>query len=394
MTEERSDGGSVAATAGSAQPRRVGFVWHELYGWHDTGTAAGLPEPGLHVQPYRNFESADSKVRLASLIRATGYDQNLVSLAPVAIEVDDLKRVHTERHIESIRRQSEQPGGGDGGDGYTPFGSGAFEIARLAAGGTWRAVSAVLSGEVQHAYALVRPPGHHAEADLGRGYCLFANVAVAVRKALAEGGVRRVAVVDYDVHHGNGTQQAFYDDPNVLTISIHQQNLFPQDSGEFDERGDGPGRGANINVPLYPGSGNGVYLAVIDQVVAPALRRFRPDLIMIASGFDASALDPLGAMTVTAGGYGRMATALRDLADELCDGRLVFSHEGGYSAEHVPYCGLAVFEALTGVPSGFDDPWQVLIPYPHQEQPRPDLLVPVHHAAALVADVPTGDQGS
>ncbi len=390
MTGQRDDGVAAAAADGSAPPRRVGFVWHELYGWHDTGTAAGFLEPGLHVQPYRNFESADSKVRLASLLRATGYDRNLVPLAPVAIEVDDLTRVHTERHVESIRRQSEQPRGGDGGDGYTPFGSGAFEIARLAAGGTWRAMSAVLSGEVEHAYALVRPPGHHAEADLGRGYCLFANVAVAIRKALAEGAARRVAVVDYDVHHGNGTQQAFYDDPNVLTISIHQQNLFPQDSGELDERGTGAGHGANINVPLYPGSGNGVYLAVIDQVVAPALRRFQPDLIVIASGFDASALDPLGAMTVTAGGYGRIATALRDLADELCDGRLVFSHEGGYSAEHVPYCGLAVFEALTGVPSGIDDPWQPLIPYPHQEQARPDLLVPVHRAAALVADVPAG----
>lgn len=388
VTGGRADGESAVDVDAASVPRRVGFVWHELYGWHDTGTAAGIPEPGLSVQPYRNFESADSKVRMASLVRAVGYDRHLVSLEPVAIGVDDLTRVHTVRHVESIRQQSEQ-GGGDGGDGYTPFGSGSYEIARLAVGGTWRALSAVLSGEVDHAYALVRPPGHHAESDLGRGYCLFSNIAVAVRKALAEGMARRIAIVDYDVHHGNGTQQAFYDDPNVLTISVHQQNLFPQESGEFDEQGVGDGRGANINVPLYPGSGNGVYLSVIDLVVAPALRRFRPDLIVVASGFDAAALDPLGAMTVTAGGYGRLATALRDLADELCDGRLVFSHEGGYSAEHVPYCGLAVLEALAGVPSGVDDPWQVLIPYPHQEQPRPDLLVPVHRAAELVAEVPT-----
>jgi acetoin utilization deacetylase AcuC-like enzyme len=372
----------------SAGSRRVGFVWHELYGWHDTGTAAGLPTPGLSVQPYRNFESADSKVRFASLIQATGYERHLVRLTPSPIEVADLLRVHTERHVESIRVQSEA-GGGDGGDGWTPFGPGSFEIARLAAGGTWRAVAAVLDGDVDHAYALVRPPGHHAEHDLGRGYCLFANIAVAVRRAIAASQVRRVAIVDYDVHHGNGTQQAFEDDPNVLTISVHQQNLFPQDSGELVERGTGQGIGANLNVPLFPGSGNGVYLAVLEHVVAPALRRFRPDLIVVASGFDASALDPLGAMTVTASGFGRLAAGLRSLADELCAGRLVFSHEGGYSAEHVPYCGLAVLEALTGVPSGIDDPWEILIPYPHQEAARPDLMAPVERAAELVAEVPS-----
>jgi acetoin utilization deacetylase AcuC-like enzyme len=161
------------------------------------------------------------------------------------------------------------------------------------------AFDAVISGKAPNAYALVRPPGHHAIADLGMGFCLFANAAVPIMHARAMHGVGRIAVVDWDVHHGNGTQAAFYGDPDVLTISLHQDNLFPPNSGALDENGEGAGKGYNLNIPLPPGCGNGAYLEAFAASCVPALERFKPELIVVASGFDASGVDPLGRMMVS-----------------------------------------------------------------------------------------------
>jgi acetoin utilization deacetylase AcuC-like enzyme len=336
--------------------RTTGYVWHERYGWHDTGSFAGIVPPGPTVQPFHNFESPESKTRFNSLVEVSGLIDHLTKLRPRLATEEDVLRVHTPRHVEHIRTQSEQLIG-DAGDGWSPFGRGAYEIALLAAGGTITATEAVLTGAVDNAYALVRPPGHHAERDLGMGYCLFANIPVAIEWARAHHGVERIAVVDYDVHHGNGTQHIYEDDPDVLAISLHQDRLFPQDSGMVDETGTGEAQGTTINVPLPAGSGNGAYLASLERVVAPALRAFRPQLIMVASGFDASAVDPLGGMTVTSSAYRSIATTLVGLAEELSDGRIVFSHEGGYSPVYVPYCGLAVLEAMSGVETGVPDPY-------------------------------------
>jgi acetoin utilization deacetylase AcuC-like enzyme len=189
------------------------------------------------------------------------------------------------------------------------------------------------------------------------GYCIFANIAVAIEWARANRGVQRIAVVDYDVHHGNGTQSIFEADPDVLTISLHQDRLFPPDAGMRHEQGIGEGFGSVINIPMPAGCGNGAYIDAIDRVVAPAVRAFAPELILVASGFDASAADPLGRMSVTAAGYRAIAERLVVLARDVCDGKLVVSHEGGYSAVYVPYCGLAVLEALSGVHTGVKDPF-------------------------------------
>jgi acetoin utilization deacetylase AcuC-like enzyme len=207
----------------------------------------------------------------------------------------------------------------------------------------------VLDGTVENAYALTRPAGHHALPDAAMGFCLFGNAAVGVHHARQARGIDRVAVVDWDVHHGNGTQAAFYDDPSVLTISVHQDNCFPPGSGLVAETGEGEGEGYTINVPLPPGSGDGAYLATFEQIVVPALERFQPELVIVPSGFDASALDPLGRMLLSPRGYGRIAELTVAAARRLCDGRLVAEHEGGYSAELVPFCGLAVMEALSGI---------------------------------------------
>ncbi len=340
--------------------RRTGYVWDERYAWHDTGTHAGIFPSGGFVQPYRNFESPESKARMASLVEVSGMIGNLVRIPVRPVTEEDLLRVHTPGHVERIRIQSEAEGG-DAGDGFSPFGRGSYEIAKLAAGGTLAAAEAVLDGAVDNAYALVRPPGHHAEPDQGRGYCLFANVPVAIEALRASGRVRRVAIFDYDVHHGNGAQKIFWDDPDVLAISVHQDRLFPTDSGLVGEQGGGAGAGRNINVPLPAGSGDGAYWSVVDEVAAPAIRAFQPELIMVSSGFDPSAFDPLGRMSVTSGGFKGIAERLLALADEVCGGRIVFSHEGGYSPVHVPFCGLAVLEALTGVDTGVEDPVNISV---------------------------------
>ncbi|MYW02701.1 class II histone deacetylase [Streptomyces sp. SID3343] len=340
----------------------TGYVYHEMFAWHDTGTSAGLfrSDPRAGVQPLIHFENSETKRRIHELIVVSGLIDHLTRIAPRPATEDEILRVHDRAHLERIKAESERPGGGDAGDGLSPFGQGAYDIAALAAGGAIEAVDAVLAGRVDNAYALVRPPGHHAEPATGMGFCLFGNLAIAAHHAMHVYGLERIAVVDWDVHHGNGTQKAFYDDPRVLTISLHQDELFPPRSGYRSERGEGAGRGYALNVPLPPGTGDGGYLYAMDRAVVPALTRFRPELILVASGFDAAAMDPLGRQLLTSEGYRALTGRLLDVAAQSCGGRLAMSHEGGYNPAHVPFCGLAVIGALARVPT-IEDPFQAVV---------------------------------
>jgi acetoin utilization deacetylase AcuC-like enzyme len=355
----------------------TGFVFHELYLWHNTWNWALVFPPGLTVQPGEHAENPETKRRFKNLVEVSGLIDHLVPIRPRPATEAEILRFHTPGHLARIRGMSAA-GGGDASE-LTPFGSGSYEIALLAAGGTIEAVDAVLAGRVRNAYALVRPPGHHATQDVGMGFCLFGNVAIAVMHAQAARGLGRIATVDWDVHHGNGTQAAFYDTPEVLTISLHQDNLFPARSGGLHERGSGRGEGYNLNIPLPPGCGDGAYVEAFRRVVIPALDRYRPDLIVVPSGFDASGVDPLGRMMVSAEGFRQMTRLLMDAADRLCGGRLVMSHEGGYSAMYAPYCGLAVLEELSGHRTGVEDPWA-----PHIAAWGQQALQP-HQAAAIAA---------
>ena len=368
----------------SGNDPQTGLVWHERMMWHDTGSGASELPAGGWLEPGEHSENPATKRRFKNLLDATGLTDQLFLLAPRPASVAELQRVHTGAYIEKIRQLSAGHGGDAGSE--SPFGNGSFEIAQLAAGGTITAIDAVLDGTVANAYALVRPPGHHALPDLGMGFCIFANVAVGVRHAQAERGVGRVAVVDWDVHHGNGTQAVFWDDPSVLAISLHQDGLYPARSGLLDQRGVGAGVGATLNVPLPAGSGTGAYLAALDRVVLPALDAFAPELIVIACGFDAGALDPLGRMMLPAAAFGTMTERLLDAAGRLCSGRLVASHEGGYSAGHVPFCGLAVIEALSGLSAGVEDPFSYLAHVTGQEI-EPHQQTAVDAAVELVPGV-------
>jgi acetoin utilization deacetylase AcuC-like enzyme len=308
------------------------------------------------VQPFTHMENAETKRRIHELIVVSGMINHVVRIEPVAASEADILRCHTQEHLSFIQAGSQLPKGGDAGDGVSPFGHGGYEIALLAAGGIMKLADAVIDGSVRNGYALVRPPGHHATPEQGMGFCMFNNIGIAARHLQSQRNVGRVAIVDWDVHHGNGTQAIFYNDPSVLTISLHQDNCFPPNSGLVGDNGEGKGKGYALNVPLPPGSGNPAYEYAMTQVVAPALRAFQPDVILVSSGFDASLMDPLARQMVTTAGYRRLTEILMEVADEVCGGRIAMAHEGGYNPVYVPFCGLAVMEQLSGV-KVLDDPF-------------------------------------
>jgi acetoin utilization deacetylase AcuC-like enzyme len=194
--------------------------------------------------------------------------------------------------------------------------------------------------------------------DRAMGFCFLNNVAIAARYGQRRYQLRKIAILDWDVHHGNGTQSAFYSDPSVLFISLHQENWYPAGWGAIDQIGEGEGEGYTINIPLPPGTGNAGYLAAVDRIVLPAIRHFEPELILISAGQDANAVDPLARMLVSADGFREMATRIAELADEVCGGRLVAVHEGGYSEGYAPICTWAVVEGLSGIRTGFEDPYR------------------------------------
>ncbi|MFA5605763.1 MAG: class II histone deacetylase [Leucobacter sp.] len=350
----------------------TGYLWDERFIWWDQGHAAEFIPAGGWVEPgLEHAENASVKQRFANLVGISGLRQHLTPLTPRPATREELLRFHTPDYLDRMKALSDTTGG-DAGES-APFMPGAFEIAQLAAGGVITAAEAVLAGEVDNAMAIVRPSGHHAEADRGRGNCMFGNAVIAIRHLQATRGVGRVAVVDWDVHHGNGTQSAFYEDPSVLTVSLHQDRYYPHDSGFVEEIGEGPGEGTALNIPLPPGTGPGGYLAAFEDVVMPALAAYRPEFIVNVMGFDSSALDPIGRQMLNSESYREMTRLLMQAADDTADGRLLCIHEGGYSPAYVPFCGLAVLEQLSGHRTEVVDPfyealsnWAGLDLQPHQ----------------------------
>jgi acetoin utilization deacetylase AcuC-like enzyme len=314
-----------------------------------------LPTGGF-VQPGGGLpENPETKRRLKNLIEVTGLSRELAVQSADPVTQDDMLRVHPAHYVDAFKALSDEKGGELGL--RTPFGKGGFDIAALSAGLVKAAVFAVLQGQVRNAYALSRPPGHHCLPDFPNGFCLLANIAIAIRAAQAAGLARRIAVVDWDVHHGNGTEAIFFEDADVLTISLHQDRNYPLDTGAAADRGRGAGLGANINVPLPPGTGHNGYLAAMNRIVVPALTRFKPDLIIVACGYDAAAIDPLGRMLATADTFRMMTRQMMQTAASLCNSRLVLAHEGGYSEVYVPFCGHAVLEELSGSAITAPDPF-------------------------------------
>jgi acetoin utilization deacetylase AcuC-like enzyme len=334
----------------------TGYLYDERFLKHDTGTSLQPLPPDRPLEPVEHPSSARITRRTNALVAGSELYPKLVPLEARPATEDELAYYHTRDHIDRIRKLAESGGGQAGRDGEdAPMSSESWEAALLAAGSAIAAVDAVLNGTVRNAFALIRPPGHHAMADEAMGFCLFNNVVIAARHAQRVHGLRRVMILDWDVHHGNGTQAAFYEDPDVLFISFHQDDWYPAGWGTVDQVGEGAGEGRTVNVPLPAGTGTQGYLDAMRRVVLPIARQFRPELILISAGQDPSMVDPLGRMMVNAEGFRLMAEMMRDLAEKVCDGRLVAIQEGGYSPEYVPYCILRVIEGMTGERTAIPD---------------------------------------
>ena len=336
----------------------TGFFWDERCFWHTGGNYAFLAPVGGLVQPPTGAglpENPETKRRMKNLMEVTGLLAELQSGSAPPVTREDLLRVHPARYLDTFQRMSRD-GGGELGL-RTPFGPDGFDIACLSAGLAKAAVFATLKGEVDNAYALSRPPGHHCLPDFPNGFCLLNNIAIAVEAAKAAGLADRIAVVDWDVHHGNGTEAIFYDRADVLTISIHQERNYPRDSGDFEDRGSEAGEGYNLNVPLPPGAGHATYVEAMERLVVPELEAFRPDAIIVACGFDAAGTDPLSRMLAGTNTFAEMTAMMMAAADDLCDGRLTLVHEGGYSEVQVPFCGHATVATLAGSRTDAPDPF-------------------------------------
>ena len=347
----------------------TGFFWDERCFWHAGGNYAFTVPLGGLVQPFAAGglpESPETKRRLKNLMDVTGLSRELDMRGADSATHEDLLRVHPAHYIDEFKRLSDA-GGGELGR-RTPFAKGGFEIACLSAGLAKTAVEAVLKGDLHNAYALSRPPGHHCLPDFPNGFCLLANIAIAIEAAKARGLAQRFVVLDWDVHHGNGTEHIFYERDDVFTISIHQEGNYPLDTGALSDRGRGAGNGYNLNLPLPAGAGHTAYLHAMDSIIVPQIEAYAPDIIIVACGFDASAIDPLARMLATAETFREMTLRIKAAAERLCDGRLVLVHEGGYSEVYVPFCGHATLEALSGSKITAPDPIAVAL---NTRQPGP-----------------------
>ena len=319
---------------------RVGVVFSERYLEYDLGF--GHPE-----RPQR--------LRSALRVLEPYFDRpEVVLLEPFMASEEDLLRVHASSYVKMIRGMSVH------GTAYltadTPVPKGVYEIARLSAGGAIKAGDAVAKGEVDRAFALIRPPGHHAGRDYGGGFCYFNNIAIMIEYLRSVHGFKRFAILDWDVHHGNGTQDIYYEDPTVLYFSTHQYPLYPG-TGMLDEIGRGEGEGYNVDVPLPPGSTGADFLYVVNQLFAPIVREFRPDAICVSAGYDAYFRDPLASLRFAIRTYAEAGRLVASLADELCGGRVVVVLEGGYDLDGVSKGVLATVLALAGL-DGVEEPYR------------------------------------
>jgi acetoin utilization deacetylase AcuC-like enzyme len=285
----------------------VGFVYDPVYLKHDTG---------------QHVENAGRLEAIMACLEKTGLSRELVPIEPRVASLAELALVHDEQYVSSIQEVARRGGGWLDPD--TVMSAGSYEAAIYAAGGALAATEAVMADAVSSAFALVRPPGHHA-----------------MRRR------ERVAIIDFDVHHGNGTQEAFYENPQVLYVSAHQSPFYPG-TGDIEETGGGAARGTKVNIPLPAGCGDEEYLAVFEQVVVPVVRRFQPQLIMTSAGYDNHWADPLAMMQVTITGFARMAGIVKGLAEEFCHGRIIICLEGGYHLPALAGSVKATFDVLLG----------------------------------------------
>jgi acetoin utilization deacetylase AcuC-like enzyme len=302
---------------GSRTPPRTGLISDEIYLKHDTG--AGHPE------------RAERLVAIRERLERTGLLSRLALIKPRAASAESIALVHHPQYIDHIR-QVCRAGKGSVDSLDTAASADTYDVALMAVGGVQSAIDAVMEGRIKSAFCAVRPPGHHALKDRAMGFCFFNNVAIAARYIQNKQRLAKVLIVDWDVHHGNGTQAIFYDDPTVFYFSTHQSPFYPG-TGGADEKGEGRGLGFTLNVPLPAGSGDAEYTKTFEESLKPAAAAFQPDFVLISAGFDAARNDLLGRMNLTPEGYAQLTRIVKAIAQQYCRGRLVSVLEGGYNLE-------------------------------------------------------------
>jgi len=316
---------------------KVGIVYDPIYLEHDTGA---------------HCETAQRLVEIMGVLTNKGILNQVTRISPRPASVDELLTIHSKDHVARVERACR--GGGAWLDADTIVSPMSYDAGLMAAGGLIEAVDAVMKGDVDNAFALVRPPGHHATRSAAMGFCLFNNVAIATRHAMSKHNLDRVLIADFDVHHGNGTQDAFYEDPHVLYFSTHQYPHYPG-TGSVEETGRGAGQGSTVNVPLPGGCGDEEYLRVYSEILVPVAERFQPQLVMVSAGYDVHWADPLASMQLSTTGLAQITTIIKTMAERLCKGRLVFTLEGGYDLAAISQSVRGTIEALMGK-TEIDDP--------------------------------------
>jgi acetoin utilization deacetylase AcuC-like enzyme len=301
-------------------------------------------------------ESASRLNAIWDALQAASWPDGVSYLTPSAATSAQILAVHRPELVDFVRNLAARGGGIIGLD--TVLSRHSYDAALVSAGGAIQVTRAAVEAPGTRGFALVRPPGHHATPETAMGFCLLNNIAIAARVAQNELGVGRVAIVDFDVHHGNGTQAVFYEDPSVFFCSLHQFPLYPG-TGRAEETGAGPGKGSTLNLPLPPGCGDVAYQVAMREVVMPMLRRFEPELLLVSAGFDAHWADPLAQMRLSTEGFVALARTLVEFADEQCQGRIAFSLEGGYDLTALATSVVATIATLVG-----GEPRDVLGPPP------------------------------
>lgn len=302
-----------------------------------------------HPENFRRLEGT------WQLLQTDGILDTLLRVPSSPAPLDAILRVHTPQYVERLQAINEQGGGRIDADTYLNADS--YQAALLAAGGLLNMTDMIIQGEVENGFALIRPPGHHALENRGMGFCLLANAAIAARWAQDHHGLDRILIVDFDVHHGNGTQDIFYHDPSVLFFSTHQYPYYPG-TGDADELGSEVSYGTTVNVPFPAYVGDEGYVTAFQNVLEPVARGFQPELIILSAGFDAHWMDPLAGMNLSIRGYMKLVDMVMALADELCNRKLVVVLEGGYHLDVLPHCVLSTLRLLSGdVQRGISDPF-------------------------------------
>jgi acetoin utilization deacetylase AcuC-like enzyme len=300
-----------------------------------------------HLEKVPHLESPRRYRAMKEALADPSLNGRLREAAPRMASPEELAWVHTREHIERVARSAQRPL--TSFDLDTAATEKSYDVARLAVGGVFSLLDEIWSGRGKRGFACIRPPGHHAEPDKAMGFCLFNNAALGARYLREQYSVKKVMIVDIDVHHGNGTQAAFYDTDEVLFLSFHQFPGYPG-TGNYGEVGEGKGEGYTVNIPLAKGHGDRDLARIVYFFINPLAQMYRPEIILVSCGFDLYHRDRLGGMKVTPEGYGLISFFLTSIAEKVCGGRIAFIMEGGYSLRGIKDCGLAVMQALCGLP--------------------------------------------